>query len=82
MINGYSILIDAKYFADNYSQNHFVCQPLYRCFTTLGNSNTVTGWKFKGFSDETVKPPTTPDYILDPELTYTNDETWVTFINS
>ena len=34
----------------------------------MAKSNPISSWKSKALSDETIKPPATPDYSLTPEL--------------
>ena len=36
----------------------------------VGIGNYIYFWKFKGFSDENITPPVTPDYSLNPKLSY------------
>ena len=44
----FNVLNGAKHFAEDGSQNHFVFEPLYRCFTALAN-NTVSGGNLNDF---------------------------------
>ena len=37
---------------------------MYRYFKKIGNTNRISSWKFKGMSDEIIKPPTTSDNSL------------------
>ena len=51
------------------AQAYLIFQPLYRyCKTT--NTNYILLWKSKGLSAESIKPPTTPNNSLNPELSY------------
>ena len=52
------------------SQAYLIFQPLYRYFKTVTNTNYISSWKSKGLSAESIKPPTTSDNSLNPELSY------------
>ena len=68
LINTYSILNSAKCFAEDGLHKYLTFQPMYRYFTTLANSNIVLGWKSEGLWDKILKPPSTSDCNLNPEL--------------
>ena len=72
LINGYSILNDAKYFAEDGSQNYFIFQPLIKYFKLITN-NLVMLWNSKGLPDENFKLPATSDNSLNPRLDYFNN---------
>ena len=46
------------------------------------NTNYISLWKSKGLSAESVKPPTTTDDSLTPELSYYDYNIRVTFTGS
>ena len=48
----------------------------------IANTDYVSSWKSKGLSDETIKPPTTADNILNPALSYYGTKTSVKFTGS
>ena len=50
------------------SQAYLIFQPIYRYFKTVTNTNYISSWKSKGLSTESIKPPTTSDNSLNPEL--------------
>ena len=52
------------------SQSYLIFQPLYRYFKTVTNTNYISSWKSRGLSAESIKPPTTSDDSLTPELSY------------
>ena len=52
------------------SQAYLIFQPIYRYFKTVINTNYILSWKSRGLSAESIKPPTTSDNSLNPELSY------------
>ena len=48
----------------------------------ITNTNYVSSWKSKGLSAESIKPPTTSDNILTPELNYYGNKVRVKFTGS
>ena len=48
-------------------------------FLKIGNTDDISVWKLKRFSDEITKPPTTPGNSLAPALSYTGNKTRVKF---
>ena len=52
------------------SQSYLIFQPLYRYFKMVTNTNYISSWKSRGLSAESIKPPTTSDNSLTPELSY------------
>ena len=52
------------------SQAYLIFQAVYRYFKTVTNTNNISSWKSKGLSAENIKPPTTSDNSLNPELRY------------
>ena len=55
---------------------------MYRHFKMITNTNSVSLWKFKGLSGESIKTPTTSDNSLTPELSYYGTKTRVKFTGS
>ena len=49
---------------------------------TITNTSYVSSWKSKGLSTESIKPPTTSDNSLTPELNYYGTKTRVKFTGS
>ena len=64
------------------SQAYLIFQPLYRYFKTITNTNYILSWKSRGLSAESIKPPTTSDNILTPELSYYDYNIRVKFTGS
>ena len=64
------------------SQAYLIFQPMYRSFKTITNTNYVLSWKSRGLSGESIKPPTTSDNSLNPELSYTDYNIRVKFTGS
>ena len=52
-------------------QAYLIFQPIYRFFKTVTNTNYISSWKSKGSSAESIKPPTTSDNSLTPEVKFT-----------
>ena len=50
---------------------------MYKYFKRIGNSDYISSWKSKGFSDECIKPPSVPNNVLDPSLDYPSTKTRV-----
>ena len=48
----------------------------------IANTNYISSWKSKGLSAESIKPPTTSDNSLTPELNYYGTKTRVKFTGS
>ena len=46
------------------------------------NTNYISSWKSRGLSAESIKPPTTSDNSLTPELSYIDYRIRVKFIGS
>ena len=52
------------------SQAYLIFQPIYTYFKTITSTNYILSWKYRGLSAESIKPPTTSDNSLNPELSY------------
>ena len=48
----------------------------------IANTNYISSWKSKGLSAESIKPPTTSDNSVTPELNYYGKKVRVTFTGS
>ena len=79
-----SYFIGKSHFEEDGTQNYLVFQPLIRCFkvNTITNTDYILSWKSKGLSAESIKPPTTSDNSLTPELNYYGTKTRVKFTGS
>ena len=79
-----SFFIDKSHFEEDGTQNYLVFQPIIRFFkvNTITNTDYVSSWKSKRLSAETIKPPTTSDNSLTPELNYYGTKTRVKFTSS
>ena len=63
---------------DNGIQNYLVFQTAYRYFKRVNTTNDhILSWKSKGLSDESTKPPTTTNNILNHLLHYAVTKTRV-----
>ena len=66
-------------------QNYLVFLPLRKCFklnSVVGATDYVLSWQSKGLSNESIKPPTTTNNSLTPELNYYGSKTKVKFTRS
>ena len=79
-----SYFIGKSHSDEDSTQNYLVSQPIVRYFkaNTITNTSYVSSWKSKGLSAETIKPPTTSDNSLTPELNYYGTKTRVKFNGS
>ena len=77
-----SYFIGKSHFEEDGTQKYLVFQPLNKYFKVVTNTDYVSLWKFKGLSAETIKPPTTSDNSLTPELNYYGTKTRVKFTGS
>ena len=60
-----------SHFEDDGTQNWLVFQPIQRNFKTASaNNSNILSWKSKGLPDESIKPPTTNNKMLNPSLDY------------
>ena len=74
--------IGKSHFEEDGTQNYLAVQPIVRYFKVITNTNYISSWKFKGLSAESIKPPTTSDNILTPELNYYGNKVRVKFTGS
>ena len=66
-------------------QNHLVFLPLRKYFkfnAVAGAADYVLSWPSKGLSNESIKPPTTTNNSLTPELNYYGTKTKIKFTRS
>ena len=69
-----------SHFEDDGAQNCLVFQPIQRYFKTASaNDSNILSWKSKGLSNESIKPPTTSNKILNPSLDYVGTKIRVKF---
>ena len=67
---------DSSYFAGKYhfeedvTKNYLVFQSIVRYLKLIADTNCILSWKSEGLSAESIKPPTTSDNSLTPELNY------------
>ena len=60
-----------SHFEDDGTQNWLVFQPIQRHFKTVSaNDSNILSSKSKGLPNESIKPPTTTNKILNPSLDY------------
>ena len=57
-------------FEEDDTKNYLVFQPLKKYFKIIANTKYISSWQSKGLSEETIKPPATSDYKLNPQLRY------------
>ena len=77
-----SYFIGKSHFDEDGAQNYLVFQPMYRYFKMITNTDYISSWKSKGFSAESIKPPTTSDNSLTPALSYYGIKTSAKFTGS
>ena len=69
-----------SHFEDDDVQNYLDFQPIHRFFKTTGaNDSNILSWKSKGLPDESIKPLTSPNKILNPSLDYVGNKIRVKF---
>ena len=68
--------------SEDASQAYLIFQLLYKYFQTVTNTNYISSWKSKGLSAESIKPPTTSNNSLTPELNYHDYNIRVKFTGS
>ena len=69
---GSSYFIGQSHFDEDGTQNYLVFQPINKYFKLVNINNEwyITSWKSKGLSEESIKPPVTPDNSLNPSISY------------
>ena len=65
------------HFEEDGVQTYLVFQPLNKYFKVFTNANTkyISSWQSTGLSNETIKPPITSDYKLNPKINYYGTKT-------
>ena len=67
-----------SHFEDDSTQNYLAFQTTCRCFKRVSHANDhILSWKYKGFSDENIKPPSTSNNNPYPLLNYVGTKTRV-----
>ena len=64
------------------TQNYLVFQPMYKYFKMVSGAcsdNYIYFWKSKRLSDENITAPTTSDYKINLQLSYSGTKTRVEF---
>ena len=74
-----SYFIGKSHFEEDGAQNYVVFQPLNKYFKLVANAKSISSWKSKGLSDETIKPPATSDNTLTPLIDYCGNKVNVKF---
>ena len=77
-----SYFIGKSHFGEDGTQNYLVFQPMYRYFKMITNTDSISSWKSKGLSAESIKPPTTSDNSLNTALNYYGTKTRVKLTES
>ena len=84
--NDLSYYRDKQYFDEGSGkQNYLVFLPMGKYFklnSVVGVIDRVLSWRSKGISNESIKPPTTSNNSITPELNYYDTKTRVKFIRS
>ena len=69
-----------SHFEDDGTQSYLVFQAAYRYFKTVSNNDAnIPLWKSKGLPDESIKPPSMSNKMLNPSLNNVGTETRVEF---
>ena len=61
------------------AQKLFSISTNTKVFKNSANNINILSWKSKELSDESIKPPTTPNKMIDPSLDYADTKTRVKF---
>ena len=77
-----SYFIGKSYFEEDGVQNYLVFQPIIRYFKVITNTDYISSRKSERLSAESIKPPTTSDNSLTPELNYYSNKVRVKFTGS
>ena len=68
-----------SHFEEDGTQIDLVFQTMYRYFKLIANTKYISEWKYKGLSNESIKPPTTSDNSLSPLIDYHGNKTRIKF---
>ena len=74
--------IGKSHFEEDGTQNYLAFQPINRYFKLITKTLYISSWKSKGWSSETIKPPSTPDNSLTPLIDYVGNKTRLKFSGS
>ena len=77
----YSVYFRGKsHFEEDGTQNWLVFQPMQKYFKLASdNPSMILSWKYKGLSDESIKPPTTSNRLLNPTLNFVGSKARIKF---
>ena len=65
---------------DDGTQNWLIFQPIQKYFKTVSTTDSnILSWKFKGLSDENIKPPSRSNKLLNPSLDFVSTKARVRF---
>ena len=69
-----------SHFEDDGTQNYLVFQTISKYFKTVSaNDSNIVSLKSKGLSDESIKPPSTSNKMLNSSLNYIGTKVRVKF---
>ena len=68
--------------SDDGNQTYLIFQPVRRCFKTDNNSAYISEWRYKGLSNEGIKPPKVGNNNLTPQINYYEHHLRVIFSGS
>ena len=69
-----------SHFEDDGTQTYLVFQAVCKYFKTVSaNDSNILSWKSKGLSDESIKPPSTSNKMLNPSVNYVGTKARVKF---
>ena len=66
---------DKNRFEEDGTQNYLTFQPLNKYLTLIGSTKYILSWKYKGLSNETIKPIATSDNIVTSLIDYYTSKT-------
>ena len=69
-----------NYFDEGGTQNWLVFQPIQKIISTIDSN--ILSWKSKELSDESIKPPTTSNKLLNPSLNFVDTKARLKFTGS
>ena len=73
-----SYFIGKSHFEEDGVQNYLIFQPVYKYFKAT-NSDYISSWISKGFSNESIMPPSAANNFLTPSLNYLGTKIRVKF---
>ena len=79
------IAVNSILIKENGKQNYLVFHSLRKYFelnSVVDAADYVLSWQWKGLSNESIKPPTTTNNSLTPELNYYGTKTKIKFTGS